>query len=57
MLHELRRTGSTAAVLDRMADWEARQRLVGKPFYDELSKRYAIAAQEDSPLIERSTFT
>ncbi len=41
VLDELRRTGSTAGALEQMIDWEERQRLVGKPFYDELSERYA----------------
>lgn len=41
VLTELRRTGSTADVLDQMISWEERQRLVGKSFYDELSDRYA----------------
>ncbi|HJS97228.1 MAG TPA: oxaloacetate decarboxylase [Solirubrobacteraceae bacterium] len=41
VLDELKRTGSTAGALDRMLGWDERQRLVGKPFYDELSDRYA----------------
>ena len=41
VLEHLRQTGSTAGALDRMAGWDERQRLVGKPFYDALSERYA----------------
>ncbi len=41
VLTELRRTGSTAAALGQMLGWEERQKLVGKPVYDELSERYA----------------
>jgi 2-methylisocitrate lyase-like PEP mutase family enzyme len=41
VLDELKRTGSTAGALEKMLGWEERQRLVGKPFYDELSDRYA----------------
>ncbi len=43
VLGELRRTGSTAGALDRMVSWEERQRLVGKPRFDELSDRYATS--------------
>jgi len=41
VLEELRSTGSTAGALDRMIEWEERQRLVGKPAFDDLSDRYA----------------
>src|SRR5579884_461723 len=41
VLEELRRTGSTAGALERMIGWQERQELVGKPFFDELSERYA----------------
>jgi 2-methylisocitrate lyase-like PEP mutase family enzyme len=41
VLEHLRETGSTEGVLDRMVAWDERQRLVGKPFYDALSERYA----------------
>ncbi len=41
VLEQLRDTGSTLGVLDHMLGWEQRQQLVGKPFYDELSERYA----------------
>jgi 2,3-dimethylmalate lyase len=41
VLEHLRDTGSTLGVLDHMLGWEQRQQLVGKPFYDELSDRYA----------------
>ena len=47
VLAELRRTGSTAGVLDRMVEWEERQRLVGKPLFDELSNRYATSGGEE----------
>lgn len=47
VLGELRRTGSTAGALDRMVSWEERQRLVGKPRFDELSDRYASGGPED----------
>jgi 2-methylisocitrate lyase-like PEP mutase family enzyme len=41
VLAELRRSGSTLGALDQMIGWEERQRLVGKPLYDELGDRYA----------------
>ena len=41
VLEQLRDTGSTLGVLDQMLGWEQRQQLVGKPFFDELSERYA----------------
>jgi 2-methylisocitrate lyase-like PEP mutase family enzyme len=41
VLEELKRTGSTQGALDQMIGWDERQRLVGKPFYDSLSERYA----------------
>jgi 2-methylisocitrate lyase-like PEP mutase family enzyme len=41
VLEELRSTGSTEGALDRMIEWEERQRLVGKPAFDDLSDRYA----------------
>ena len=41
VLEHLWETGSTEGVLDRMVAWDERQRLVGKPFYDALSERYA----------------
>jgi 2,3-dimethylmalate lyase len=46
VLTELRRSGSTAEVLDQMLGWEERQTLVGKPFFDELSERYATRREE-----------
>ncbi len=49
VLSELRRTGSTAGVLEQMIDWEERQRLVGKPVWDELSERYATPSRSPSP--------
>jgi 2-methylisocitrate lyase-like PEP mutase family enzyme len=47
VLEHLRRTGSTRGVLEQMIGWEQRQELVGKPFFDELSERYATPAQEE----------
>lgn len=41
MLQELSLSGSTNAVLDRMATWQERQGAVGKPYYDELELKYA----------------
>lgn len=34
--------GSTTAVLDQIAPWSERQRLVGKPAFDELELRYQV---------------
>ena len=47
VLEHLRRTGSTLGALEQMIGWEQRQELVGKPFFDELSERYATPAQEE----------
>lgn len=47
VLEHLRRTGSTLGALEQMIGWEQRQELVGKPFFDELSKRYATPAHEE----------
>src|SRR6185437_6824898 len=41
VLQHLKRTGSTEGALEQMVGWEERQALVGKPFFDELSERYA----------------
>jgi 2-methylisocitrate lyase-like PEP mutase family enzyme len=41
VLQHLRCTGSTLGALEAMIGWEQRQELVGKPFFDELSERYA----------------
>jgi len=41
VLRHLLQTGSTAGVLEQMVAWDERQALVGKPFFDELSDRYA----------------
>ncbi|HEX8977567.1 MAG TPA: isocitrate lyase/PEP mutase family protein [Solirubrobacteraceae bacterium] len=46
VLEHLRRTGSTLGVLEQMTGWEERQQLVGKPFFDELSERYATREPE-----------
>jgi 2-methylisocitrate lyase-like PEP mutase family enzyme len=47
VLEHLRRTGSTLGALEQMIGWEQRQELVGKPFFDELSERYAAPANEE----------
>lgn len=41
VLEHLKRTGSTTGALDQMIGWDERQELVGKPFFDGLSARYA----------------
>lgn len=41
VLSALKETGSLAAATDDLAPWAERQRLVGKPEYDELESRYA----------------
>jgi 2-methylisocitrate lyase-like PEP mutase family enzyme len=41
VLEHLKRTGSTDGALEQMVGWEERQALVGKPFFDDLSERYA----------------
>lgn len=41
MLDQLRREGSLAGYEDRLVSFEERQRVVGKPFFDALEKRYA----------------
>ena len=48
VLEHLRRTGSTAGALEQMVGWEERQELVGKPFFDGLSERYATPAEEEA---------
>jgi 2-methylisocitrate lyase-like PEP mutase family enzyme len=40
VLSHLRRTGSTADVTDALVTWDERQRMVGKPGFDELGRRY-----------------
>ena len=47
VLEHLRRTGSTEGALEQMIGWEERQKLVGKPFFDELGDRYATAGAGD----------
>jgi 2-methylisocitrate lyase-like PEP mutase family enzyme len=42
VLGALLKSGSTTGVLDQMAPWAERQRLVGKPLYDELELRYQV---------------
>ena len=49
VLEHLRRTGSTLGALDQMLGWEQRQELVGKPFFDELSERYATPDDMEAP--------
>lgn len=41
VLGALRRDGGLEAVADRLANFDERQRLVGKGFYDDLERRYA----------------
>jgi 2-methylisocitrate lyase-like PEP mutase family enzyme len=41
VLDVLHRTGSLASAREDLATWDERQRLVGKPAYDELEQRYA----------------
>jgi len=41
VLDVLHRTGSLAVAREDLATWDERQRLVGKPAYDELEQRYA----------------
>jgi 2-methylisocitrate lyase-like PEP mutase family enzyme len=48
VLEHLKRTGSTSGALEQMIGWEQRQELVGKPFFDALSERYATAADEEA---------
>jgi hypothetical protein len=46
VLEHLRRTGLTLGALEQMIGWEQRQELVGKPFFDALSERYATPENE-----------
>ncbi len=48
VLQHLRDTGSTLGALEQMVGWQERQLLVGKPFFDELSERYATVDPEDA---------
>ena len=41
VLEGLRRTGSLAEIASDLTPWAERQRLVGKPLYDELDRRYS----------------
>lgn len=47
VLERLLQQGSTLGVLDRIAEWNDRQVLVGKPLFDELSARYATPRVRD----------
>jgi 2-methylisocitrate lyase-like PEP mutase family enzyme len=49
VLEHLRDTGSTLGALDQLLGWEQRQDLVGKPFFDELSGRYATPDDVGAP--------
>lgn len=42
VLAEIHKSGSTAAVLDRLSSWEERQNGVGKPHFDMLERKYAV---------------
>ena len=46
VLATLRSTGSLASVLDDLAPWSERQRLVGKPEFDRLEEKYAERTAE-----------
>ncbi len=48
VLTHLRDHGDTTAVLEQVIDWKERQRLVGKPFFDELEDRYATPGSSDA---------
>jgi 2-methylisocitrate lyase-like PEP mutase family enzyme len=50
VLVALKREGSLASVRDRLADFEIRQQTVAKPKYDELERRYSLAAQTKVPV-------
>jgi 2-methylisocitrate lyase-like PEP mutase family enzyme len=41
VLGHIQRTGSIDGVLDDVATFAERQRLIGKPHFDELGQRYA----------------
>jgi 2-methylisocitrate lyase-like PEP mutase family enzyme len=43
-LNVLADAGTTTGILDQLATWEERQNAVGKPYYDELERRYAVEA-------------
>jgi 2-methylisocitrate lyase-like PEP mutase family enzyme len=47
VLEHLKRTGSTEGALEHMIGWDERQELVGKPFFDQLSERYATPNTEE----------
>jgi 2,3-dimethylmalate lyase len=48
VLEHLKRTGSTEGALEQMVGWEERQALVGKPFFDALSDRYATPPDKEA---------
>ncbi|HZE06229.1 MAG TPA: isocitrate lyase/PEP mutase family protein [Solirubrobacteraceae bacterium] len=48
VLAHLQRTGSTRGALEQMIGWDERQELVGKPFFDALSDRYATPREEEA---------
>jgi 2-methylisocitrate lyase-like PEP mutase family enzyme len=50
VLVALKREGSLASVRDRLADFEIRQQTVAKPKYDELERRYSLAAPTKVPV-------
>jgi 2-methylisocitrate lyase-like PEP mutase family enzyme len=42
VLHALRDTGSLDSVITELAPWDERQRLVRKPHFDQLERRYSV---------------
>jgi hypothetical protein len=42
VLRHLHATGSLDGAEERLAGFDERQRLVGKPYYDALEQRYAV---------------
>jgi 2-methylisocitrate lyase-like PEP mutase family enzyme len=50
VLTALKRDGSLDAVADQLADFEERQRAVGKDTYDALERRYAVAPADPESL-------
>jgi 2-methylisocitrate lyase-like PEP mutase family enzyme len=49
VLAHLRAEGSLDGVMDRIADFQARQVAVDKPFYDALEEKYAAPGEEQVP--------
>ena len=49
VLRHLRKEGSIDGVMERIAPFAERQRLVAKPIYDALEKKYGSAAKTNDP--------